>query len=278
MHLPLRELGVIPSVRGRGLRLMPLRGASGPVFDMSVAAGNGALTPAARSSAMSAYLQNPGVCEAFFATMNSLLFACRERSSGRVIVLTSPEARDGKTTVATNLAIALSQIGRRVVLVDGDLRKPRLHAMFDEDPENGLAKLLEDTGEVSAEVLRDFIRPTRVENLFIIPTRPVGEGLSRKLHSPRLRSVIDRLRREFDIVLIDSPPVLHISDARVFGALADGVLLVFRARKTTRESAMAVYDCLIQDGVRILGTILNDWNPRKGSRYAAYSSYFRAAS
>ena len=70
----------------------------------------------------------------------------------------------------------------------------------------------------------------------------------------------------------------HISDARVLGWLADGVLLVFRARKTSKEAALAAHDCLTQDGIRVLGTVLNDWNPRQGERYGAYSPYFRMAS
>jgi len=102
--------------------------------------------------------------------------------------------------------------------------------------------------------------------------------VSAKLHSGRMRALLQWLKFEFDVVIIDSPPMLHLSDARVLGWLADGVLLVFRSRKTTRENAVAAADCLMQDGICVLGTILNDWNPRKGNRYGAYSNYAGVAS
>jgi len=169
----------------------------------------------------------------------------------------------------------LAQIGRKVVLVDGDLRKPQLHTILGESPEAGLDVLLE---EAENTVLQDgSLRETAIPNLRVILTQPVREGISRKLHSPRMRSLLQQLRRDFDVVIIDSPPMQDISDARVLGWLGDGVLLVFRAGKTTRQAAMAAHDCLTQDGIQVLGTILNDWNARSGDRFSAYSSYFHVA-
>ena len=190
-----------------------------------------------------------------------------------MVVVTSPEVADGKTTVATNLATALANTGQRVVLIDGDMRKPRLHSIFDENPDAGLAKLLDE--DVTGPLFATYIRATEIPNLYLLPTKAVTEGLSRKLHSRRLPSLVEGLRSEFDVVIIDSPPMLHISDARVYGRLADGMVLVFRAGKTTREAALSVYDCLVQDGIRVFGTILNDCCLRKGE---SYSSYLRAAS
>lgn len=285
MHLQLRELGVIPSVRSRRFRLLRTR--DQVELPPSIAPQEWAALPLGadetervettrmpvRSIALATWLRVPELSDAFFGTMTSLLLAGKGTEGGRVIVITSPGVGDGKTTVATNLAIALAQIGRRVVLVDGDLRKPRLHSIFDEDPENGLAAILEDDSHINTPVAKQ----TQISNLWIIPTKPILEGVSKKIHSSRMRGLLEQLRKEFDVVLIDSPPVLRISDARVFGWLADGVVLVFRARKTSRDAALAVYDCLVQDGVRVLGTILNDWKPRRSERYAAYSSYFRVA-
>jgi len=230
-----------------------------------------------RSVALATWLRIPEMSEAFYGTMNSLLFAGKEGSAVRVIVMTSPEAGDGKTTVATNLAIALAQIGRRVVLVDGDLRKPRLHTIFDRTADNGLAKLLDGTDSIQQHPLDQIVCETPIPNLYLVPTKPVHDGISNRLHSSRMRDLLERLRGEFDAVIIDSPPMLHISDARVLGWLADGVLLVFRSRKTTKEAALAVHDCLVQDGIRVLGTVLNDWTPRKGESYGSYSSSFRVA-
>jgi len=233
----------------------------------------------ARSIALATWLRVPEMSEAFYGTMNSLLLAPKDEFPWdvQVIVATSPEVGDGKTTVATNLAIALAQTGRRVVLVDGDLRKPRLHTIFEKTADNGLAKLLDGTDSIKDCPLEKLASETQIKNLYLIPTKPVHEGISSKLHSVRMRVLLARLREEFDAVIIDSPPMLNISDARVLGWLADGVLLVFRARKTTKDLAMAVQDCLLQDGVRVLGSVLNDFNPQKGERYSTYSSYFRVA-
>jgi polysaccharide biosynthesis transport protein len=288
MQLQLREIGVIPSMRGRRLlggsaerkrakRVLDLK--SSLETDGSTDAAESEVSPIkpgpGRSVALATWLQVPEMVEAATATMNSLIFADQNRGGGRVIVLTSPEVGDGKTTVATNLAIAMAQIGRRVVLLDGDLRKPQLHSIFGEAPELGLDSLLEENDEPTP--LSQSVRETKIPNLWVIPTSRVREGISRKLHSPRMRSLLKHLRKDFDIVIIDSPPMQHISDARVLGWLADGVLLVFRSGKTTREAALAAHDCLLQDGIRVLGTILNDWNPRRGSRYSAYSAYFHVA-
>jgi succinoglycan biosynthesis transport protein ExoP len=303
LHLQVREVGVIPSIRG-GKRLrgrlsrehlrqiikvqLGEKSTSGAPFAASA-------QPERQSIALATWLRVPEMVEAVTSTMNSLIIADKNATdkyaadrhaaadrlsveknrSGRVIVLTSPEAGDGKTTVAVNLAVALAQIGRKVVLVDGDLRKPQLHTILGESPEAGLDVLLE---EAENTVLQDgSLRETAIPNLRVILTQPVREGISRKLHSPRMRSLLQQLRRDFDVVIIDSPPMQDISDARVLGWLGDGVLLVFRAGKTTRQAAMAAHDCLTQDGIQVLGTILNDWNARSGDRFSAYSSYFHVA-
>jgi capsular exopolysaccharide synthesis family protein len=255
-HLPLRELGVIPSVRKRH---------------------RGLLLGSARSSSAKSELSSLKLQDAFFGTMSSLLFATQRGERAGVIVLTSPEAGEGKTTVSTNLAIALAQIGRRVILVDGDLRQPRLDEIFGTSCEGGIAELLESEDPVEEIPLADFVFKTSIPNLSVLPTRAAGEGICKKLHSARMRALVERLRREFDSVIIDSPPMLHIADARVLGWLADGVLLVLRARKTTRESAFAAYDCLVQDGIHVLGTVLNDWNPQRRDRYGAYKAYPRVS-
>jgi capsular exopolysaccharide synthesis family protein len=238
-----------------------------------------AARPQSTSLALASWLRNtPEVTEAFSGAMNSLLFASGGGTRARVIVVTSPDVGDGKTTVSANLAIALAQIGRRVVIVDGDLRKPRLHNIFGVAPKLGLAKILEGTDPIDALPMSEFVLETGVTNLSVVPTLAARDGISAKLHSGRMKALLELLRSQFDVVIVDSPPMLHLSDARVLGWLSDGVLLVFRARKTTRDSALVACDCLMQDGSTVLGTILNDWSPERGSTYRSYSSYLRAAS
>ncbi len=286
MHLQLRELGVIPSIRNRRLDLLVGRmktlsnksplSALGLQEEPSAESVSLALPRTFPSSlALATWLRIPEITEAIFGTMSSLRFATERGERAGVIVVTSPEPGEGKTTVATNLAIALAQIGRRVIIVDGDLRKPRLDRIFDTTCEGGLAALLEKQDPVEELVLSDYVRKTAIPNLTVLATKAANEGICTKLHSSRMRILLERLRQEYDSVVIDSPPMLQIADARVLGWLADGVLLVLRARKTTRDSAIAAYHCLLQDGINVLGTVLNDWNPGRGETYGAYKSYIR---
>jgi len=281
--LQLRELGVIPSVRTRRMhmllgRVRPALSKSRPPPSNIEGAGEGpdapATPPQINSVALTTWLRNPELAEAFFGTMSSLRFATERGTQASTIVLTSPEPGEGKTTVASNLAIALAQIGRRVILVDGDLRRPRLAQIFDRPCSTGLSDLLDADIPVEELVLSHFIADTPIPNLSLLATRPAREGISTMLHSSRMRVLLDRLRQDYDHVIIDSPPMLHIADARVLGWLADGVLLVLRARRTTKEAAVAAYDCLLQDGIHVLGTVLNDWNPRASDKYGAYKTTY----
>ncbi|MBV9769502.1 MAG: polysaccharide biosynthesis tyrosine autokinase [Bryobacterales bacterium] len=284
VHLHLRELGVIPAIRNRRMRMLLSRTVtSSGGIDLSLLKPEESGLAERRemslarnfpsSMALGTWLRIPELAEAFFGTMSSLRFATERGEQANVIVLTSPDPGEGKTTVATNLAIALSQIGRRVILVDGDLRKPSLDQIFSTSCEGGLAELLEMEESVEQAPLAKFVFHSPIPNLDVLPTKAAREGICTKLHSSRMRVLLERLRREYDNVIIDSPPMLHIADARVLGWLSDGVLLVLRARKTTKDAALAAYDCLFQDGINVLGSVLNDWNPRKNEKYSSYKSY-----
>jgi succinoglycan biosynthesis transport protein ExoP len=283
VHLQLRELGVIPSVRNRRMRMLlsRMKSSSGTPSASSLSLGPSAVAERQalkiprnlpNSMALATWLQIPEMTEAFFGTMSSLRFASERGEQASVIVLTSPDPGEGKTTVATNLAIALAQIGRRVILVDGDLRKPSLAHIFDTTCESGLSELLDLEDPIDQIAATKFVFNTPIPNLAVLPTKAASEGICTKLHSSRMRVLLQRLRSEYDHVIIDSPPMLHIADARVLGWLADGVLLVLRARKTTKDAALAAYECLLQDGINVVGTVLNDWSPEKSDKYE-YKSY-----
>jgi capsular exopolysaccharide synthesis family protein len=203
--------------------------------------------------------------------MNSLLFAPTEGThASKVIVITSPESGDGKTTIASNLAIALSQIDRRVLLIDGDLRQPRLSSVFEMEGSPGLIELLTKPAAAAAAPVNALVHSTYIPQLSFLPSGNRHAFESKLLHSVRMQELIRRFRGEFDIVLIDSPPIAQFSDARVLGRWADGVLLVFRSNKTTLEIAMAAQQCFMGDGTRVLGTLLNDWNPRQSANFRSY--------
>jgi polysaccharide biosynthesis transport protein len=259
--LRLRELGVIPSTPAHATTALLERARSRPselpAFKVT------------ERKQLSRYREGFVLSEAFSGTMNSLII-----SSGgevpKVLVVSSPGSREGKTTVAVNLAIALANIGRRIVLVDGDMRSPRLHRIFNLPQAGGLSDLLSNCEPLEEMSAKSMARATDVDNLYVIPTGEVLGDIGPLLHSDRMSRLLQQLQDSFDTVIFDSPPFLFLSDARVLGWLAGGVLLVFRSGQTTKEAAFAAQHLLRQDGIRVVGTVLNDWKVGKQAKYEAY--------
>lgn len=213
------------------------------------------------------------ILESYRAVVTSLL---SETSGTRrhLLVVTSPGPNEGKTTVTVNLGRVLAAIGRRVVLVDGDTRKQRLHKIFGLTNERGLSTLLQ-AGRIYDHPLDDFIGKTSTPGLWVLPSGPPTLACADLLHSPELPKLMSRLKEEFEFVLFDTPPVLPVADARIIGSFADGVVLVARARQTTRDAAEAAQQRLEADGIRVVGMVLNDWDP-SSSAYRYYAEYARS--
>jgi succinoglycan biosynthesis transport protein ExoP len=208
--------------------------------------------------------------DAFRVVLTAILFSGENGSRPRVLALTSCGPSEGKSTVASNLAIALAEIRSRVLLIDADLRKSRVHEIFGVKNDRGLSTLLEARHHTD-EMLKEAVQETSIKDLFVLPAGPsVSTSL---LFSPALPELISRFKREFDMVLVDTPPVLHMSDARVVGRHADAAVLIIRAGKTTRDSAVAARGQLAEDGTRVLGTVLNDWKPLRHPLGYSYYGY-----
>jgi capsular exopolysaccharide synthesis family protein len=205
-------------------------------------------------------------------TLTSILLPSQNEDGPRILVLTSPCPGDGKTTVACNLSIAIAEIGRKVLLIDGDLRRPRLHKVFSMANSGGLSDVLWADTSLETVPLSHLVRETEVSGLCLLPAGSCGVTPSNLFYSPRMSRLLRRLRTEFDMILIDAPPMIHLADARVLGRLADGVILVVRAGQTTTESALLATQRFAEDGTRVLGTVLNSWDP-KTSRDYGYGSY-----
>jgi polysaccharide biosynthesis transport protein len=269
IQFQIRELGVIPTARRRTARL--LLGRFLPELNRSQQSLPGGVVRRDQMVELTTWRRDqPEMAEAFCGAMNSLLLSRVGDRRAHAVVLTSPDIGDGKTSVAANLAIALARANRSVVLVDGDMRRPRLHSIFNLDTRVSLDSLLRGGDPMGRLPLKELVVSTEIEGLFVLPTAPVKDGsVSALLHSARLPLLVQRLRDAFDIVLIDTPP-MRLSDARVFGSIVDGALLVFRSGKTTRDAAFAAQDCLMQDGIRVLGAILNDWNSGRSRTYSRY--------
>jgi succinoglycan biosynthesis transport protein ExoP len=215
--------------------------------------------------------------DCYRATVTSILLANQNGNRPRVIVVTSPCQGDGKTTVASNLGIAMAELGRRVLLIDGDLRRPRLDRFFGLSNNRGLSNALRvntPLGEIGP--IKHLFRETEISGLYLLPAGDSTTNTTRLLHSPRMSELLGLLRREFDMVIVDAPPILQqLADARVLGHLADGVILVIRAGQTTIDSALFATERFAKDGTRVLGTILNGWDPKTGGRYG-YGGYYAA--
>jgi capsular exopolysaccharide synthesis family protein len=257
VYLRVPELGAIPSAKA-----LP----TGPRKLLGVSAG----TPTVER--ISWEQRNSDLSESFRGALLSILSAARTGQSPRAILVTSPLPLEGKTTVVSNLGITLSQVQRNVVLVDGDFRRPRLHEIFCLANYRGVSNLLRDKTSISELHLENLVRPTAVSGLHVLPSGPAGDDIARLLYSERLHELMQLLRAKFDHVLIDAPPCLKFADARMLARYADGVLLVLRAGYTYDKSALAAAQCFLADGIPVLGTILNDWNPRSSPAYG-YDRY-----
>lgn len=211
------------------------------------------------------------VSESFRAILASILSAGQD--SSRVLVITSPLPMEGKTTVASNLGIALADINRRVLLIDGDLRRPRLHKVFDLPNSWGLGDVLKEKNASDELPLGALVKKVAIPNLFLMPSGPSVEKVASLFYSERMGRLIRRFQEGFDHVIIDAPPCLPFADARILGQHSQGVVLVVRANHTERKVALLAAQRLLMDGVPVLGTVLNDWDPAEsGNAYRYYSA------
>ena len=204
--------------------------------------------------------------EAFHATVASILRSDCNGIKPRIITVTSAVAGDGKTTTVRNLGLALASFNRRVVMIEGDLRYPRLSKSFMLANSWGLTDILRSTNSLEDMPFEALVRPTGKAGLFVVPSGPSVVNVSSFLYSPRMITLLEVLKGHANIILIDSPPLLAVSDARILGSCSDAVILVIRAHETNRETFSAAAQQLIDDHTPILGTILNDWDPRRGAR------------
>jgi capsular exopolysaccharide synthesis family protein len=212
------------------------------------------------------------LAESYRGAIASLL-----RSGGqdplRVIVVTSACAGEGKTTTVTNLGIALAESGKRVLLIDADRRRPHLHEIFRRSNAFGFSDfLLQDSG--SMRDLAATISPTEVPRLDILPGGSDRSCVPHLVDNIRVAQLLAWLRQHYDTILIDTPPMMALSDARGLARMADGVALVIRAGMTPEHVLMAVTERLRDDGARVLGGVLNNWKPVKdGMNYYGAAAY-----
>ncbi|MEW6541829.1 MAG: CpsD/CapB family tyrosine-protein kinase [Bacillota bacterium] len=189
--------------------------------------------------------------EAYRTLRTNLGFAAPDRAA-KVILITSAGPEEGKTTTAGNLAVVLAQAGHGVCLLDADLRKPRLHKVFGVENEVGLTNVLSQNLALEKAVVQ-----SAAGGVALLPSGPIPPNPAELLGSGRMKEVLGRLAERYDFVLVDSPPVLAVTDASLLAARVDGVLLVIRAADTRVEPAQEAKARLEKTGGRILGVTLN---------------------
>jgi polysaccharide biosynthesis transport protein len=284
-HLNLPELGAIPMVTASRIhRLFPAQDKSGSTVQVwlrdSESESKIVRVRLTEGRAESADLHM--MAEAFCATLTSILLPVPENTSPGVIVLTSPGPGAGKTTVTCNLGVAMAQTGRRVLLVDADLRGPTLHRVLKLSNSWGLCDVLCSDNPINNIGTSQLVRHTDIQGLDLLPAGTTRESPSHLLYSPRLVELFRRLMQEYDLVLIDSPPMMHLADARALGRVANGVVLVLRSGQTTVAQAQLAVRRFVEDGTHVVGTILNGWDPKAasgtdyGDSYNQYTKEYRS--
>ena len=257
-HLNVPELAVIPSARiGNSERIpLTLRNLNGASAQLESKNGVSAGSAAVDKEMVQWCQDETMMADAYRSAITSILLSRVNGVSPRVILVTSPRPKAGKTTTVANLGISLAEIGRRVLLIDGDLRRPRLGKLFGLQFATGLSDALLDDGSGTI-TLDSVVRPTTVPGLYVLPGGSEPANISRLLHSTLLDSLVESARSQYDFVLIDSPPMMGMADARLLSRIADGVILISRAGETSPEQLGDARERLADDGTPVIGTILN---------------------
>lgn len=184
----------------------------------------------------------------------------------QVMLVTSPSASEGKTTIICNLAISFSQIGKRVLLIEGDLRRPRLHQYLQLSNAKGMTNVL-----MQHEVIEEVIQITAYD-VHVLTCGPIPPNPAELLNSNRLKELIQQLRNQYDIILIDTPPVGVVTDAAILSTLVDGVIMVIASHQTESDLALRSMKLLETVGAKVLGTVLTKV-PADRKGYYGYQYY-----
>ncbi len=208
------------------------------------------------------------IAEAARTIRTNVMFMNPDNPHRRLLV-TSAAPSEGKTTVACTLAISLAQSGQRVCILDCDLRRPRLHRVFDRVGDAGLTNVL--LGDATID---EVVQPTEVPNLSCVPSGPIPPNPAEIVHSERFRKFLDGLGERFDRVIIDSPPLMAVTDATIAAKLVDGVIMVVRAFKTSSDIAEQGLRALRDVDAPIVGVVLNAVDFDNSAYAYAYSYYY----
>jgi capsular exopolysaccharide synthesis family protein len=189
----------------------------------------------------------------------------------RSVVVSSAEESAGKTASAVKMATLISQTEGRVLIVDADMRRPRLHKAFGVPNETGLSALISGTC-----ALEDAVKQTEIPGVEVLTSGRMPPNPAELLHSKRFAELCQELEQRYAFVVFDSPPLLHVTDAMILGKASDGIILIARQGKTTRQALARCGEQLRDVHVKVFGVILNDVDlDRRGAYYYSAGRYLR---
>lgn len=225
------------------------------------------------------------VKEAYKMLRTNIIFTLPEEESS-IILITSSWPLEGKTTNCANLAVVFSQMGEKTLLIDGDLRKPRVHKLFKLSSKKGLSNVLKNLCSVE-----DAIQKTTYENLDVITSGNIPPNPAELLASDEMKSLLSELKKKYKYILMDTPPVNMVSDALILAPVVSGMVLVVRQDVTVHKSVTEALEKIHFTGAKILGFILNDsienksgyyskrkYNYNRSNYYKNYYSYYGKSS
>ena len=208
------------------------------------------------------------LAESYKSTRTNLEFL-RRNVKAQVLLVSSPQSGDGKSTTASNLAITLAHAGRKVLLIDGDLRKPSQHKIHNLEGDRGFTDVILGNGSIGR-----LTQATTIDNMDLITAGSVVSNPAELLASPRLGEVLEQAREQYDIVIIDSSPLLAVTDPSIIASVVDGILLVVRIGATRHHDVERTRDLLETMGLPVLGLVINAINNKLGYGYGyGYGGY-----
>lgn len=259
-RLQLSFLGLLPTIRREEAREEKRQRAKAKGNEKEPA------TPNARDLHIVKF-PTSSVAECVRSLRTNLLFLGTEKPLKRLL-FTSAGPSEGKSTTVVALGTTMALAGNRTVMVDTDLRRPRLHKTFGVSGEEGLTSVLLETCE-----LETAIKSTEVRGLDILPSGPLPPNPSELFHTQRFLKLVEMLSERYDRVLFDSPPINAVTDATILSKIVDGTILVIKASKTTKEAARRASRQLLDVNANVLGVVLNDVDIEEGGYYKNYYYY-----
>jgi capsular exopolysaccharide synthesis family protein len=205
-----------------------------------------------------------------YRTVRTSILLSQTESPPQTIAISSSMPQEGKTATVTNMAVSFSQLEKRILIIDADLRKPRLHRLFKIKNVGGLSGYL--TGRVS---IKDVIQETSHENIWIISSGPIPPNPAELLNSERMKELLNDMKEKFDVVLLDTPPILAVVDALIVSSLSDSMVFIIKAGKTARLPFLRAVEELKQAKTKIIGVVFNEVKIKERESYSPYYHYYR---